>query len=62
MGLVAAPANVALETIEGKAGLGTPTPNAEIAPSPGAAATASFAIGVAGEVEAFVTLLQAWMD
>lgn len=57
MGVVATPGNVILEAVEGKTGLGTPPPDAEIAASPGAAATASFTMGTAGEVEAFITIV-----
>jgi hypothetical protein len=54
MGLVTSPGEVTIETVEGKTGLGTPPPNAEIAAAPGAAATATFK---AEKMEALVTIV-----
>jgi len=68
MGVVATPAETRLETVEGKAGLGTPPPNQPlngewkgtprpaIADAPGAAATATFA-PAGGKLEAFITIV-----
>jgi hypothetical protein len=56
MGIITAPANVTVESVEGKTGMGTPPPNAEIAAAPGAAATAFLEPGAAGKLEALVTI------
>jgi hypothetical protein len=56
MGIIAAPANVALESVEGKIGMGTPPPNAEIAAAPGAAVTTILEPEAAGKLEALVTM------
>ena len=69
MGVVAAPGEVKLDSVEGKTGLGTPPPNQPlnrewkgakrpaIAAAPGAAATASFTPAADGQLEAFVTIV-----
>jgi hypothetical protein len=69
MGLLRTPDTVKLESAEGKTGLGTPPPNPpmpwdwfgaprpSIALAPGAAATATFAPGADGRLEAFVTVV-----
>jgi hypothetical protein len=54
MGVMTSPGEVTLETVEGKTGLGTPPPNAEIAAAPGAAATATFK---PEKMEALITIV-----
>jgi hypothetical protein len=57
MGVIATPGKVKLETVEDKAGLGTPPPDTEIATASGAAATATFTPEADGKLEAFVTVV-----
>ncbi|MGA7343722.1 MAG: twin-arginine translocation signal domain-containing protein [Terracidiphilus sp.] len=69
MGVVIAPNNARLESVEGKTGLGTPPPDPpmpwdmpglkrpSIAEAPGAAATAALALGEGGKMEALVTIV-----
>jgi hypothetical protein len=57
MGLVTSPAQVDIETVEGKTKLGTPPPTAAIAAAPGAAATATFKSGADGKLDALVTIV-----
>ncbi len=57
MGLIITPGDVDLETVEGKAGLGTPPPDTLIAAATGAAATATFIPEGNGKLEALVTVM-----
>lgn len=69
MGVIAPPGKVAVDSIEGQTGLGTPpanlpilgdwlrTPRAAIADAPGAGATATFTPGSNGTLEALVTIV-----
>lgn len=57
MGVLAAPGKVKLDAVENQTGLGTPPPDARIAATPGAAATATFTPDGGGKLEAFVTIV-----
>jgi hypothetical protein len=69
MGVVLTPGEVKLDSVENKTGLGTPPPNQPlngewknamrpvIADAPGAAATATFAPGADGRIEALITIV-----
>ena len=57
MGVVAAPMEVKLETVENKTGLGTPPPDPRIAAASGVAATPTFTPETDGKLEAFVTIV-----
>jgi len=57
MGVIASPGGVALDSVEGKTGLGTPPPDARIAAAAGVAATATFTPGAGKKLEALVAVV-----